>query len=119
MGFCSMLMTTAHVEKGLHASRLMSVLPLQDQAIEAGLTDAKNTIKRAGSENVLRLFIRSDLAPLADPKLEALRAYAELSYVLQAEGRIVPSDSLIKTGFSASEIESIEEAVSLRLARSW
>ena len=89
---------------------------LHAQAIEVGFKDAELALKRAGFFKVLRLFARDRERPLADPKLEALRGYAELSRVLWAHGRRISSDSLARSGFGPAEIVAIEGLIVRRLA---
>jgi hypothetical protein len=72
-------------------------------AIAAGIRAGDVALKRAQG-GFLELFVWAGRPTAADPRLDLLRAYAELRRVLRAQGHLVPATSLSVMGFSASQI---------------
>ncbi len=75
--------------------------PLEKMAISIGIEDGRVAQIRSRLQNFFLFFANQRLGSLADPRLEALRAYAELTRALFP--RSVPTMSLEDAGFSASQ----------------
>lgn len=76
---------------------------LERLAIAIGIEDGRSARSRSRMPGVFIFFASAKAASLANPRLEALRAYAELAGALFP--RAVAVASLEEAGFSASQIE--------------
>lgn len=86
------------------------VLSLLEQvAVEIGLADGRIARTRSRLSSLLVLFTRRSPKPLADTRLEALRAYAELASALFP--RPVPDESLQEAGYSAQQIGHVLQVI--------
>jgi hypothetical protein len=102
-----------HQSWNLTASPSVSPRPIFDRlervALTVGIMDGRKIRNRS---RVWRLFVwfdRSTSIPLANPRLEALRAYAELCRALLP--RVVAATSLEELGFTTVEIEAARQLV--------
>lgn len=84
---------------------------LERDAVLAGVRAADNAIERFRRFEVLILFERIMHLPIANPKLRALRVYAELRRALLPRGFIIPSTSLSKAGFTANQITRFDALI--------
>lgn len=82
---------------------------LEQVAVEIGLSDGRIARARSRLSNLLVLFTRRSPRPLADARLEGLRAYAELAGALFP--RSVPQDSLRTLGFSPHQIGQVLQVI--------
>jgi hypothetical protein len=82
---------------------------LERVALTVGIMDGRTTRNRSRVGRLFVWFDKSRSIPLADPRLEALRAYAELCRALLP--RVVPATSLEDLGFTIMEIEAAREFV--------
>ena len=81
--------------------------PERDAILE-GLRAADDALERFRESAVLQLFVGARPSPRAAPKLEALRAYAELRRVLLFQGHFVPTTSLSEAGFTVAQIAQFD-----------
>jgi len=82
---------------------------LEHLALTVGIMDGRT---RRDTSRVGWLFVwfdKSKPAPLANPRLEALRAYAELCRALLPH--VFPATNLEELGFTAVQIEAARELV--------
>jgi hypothetical protein len=82
---------------------------LERLALTVGIMDGRTMRNRSRVGRLFFWFDKSKSIPLANPRLEALRAYAELCRALLP--RVVPPTSLEELGFTAVEIEAARELV--------
>ncbi|WP_242128092.1 hypothetical protein [Sphingobium sp. Sx8-8] len=82
---------------------------LERMAIKIGIKDGEIVRNRSRLSNVLIFFARPTPVSLANPRLEALRAYAELARALFP--RSVPTMSLEEAGFSASQRRELSDMI--------
>lgn len=94
---------------------------LEWQALAIGIMDGRTASMRSRVHGLFVLFGNPKPTALADPKLEALRAYAELGRALLP--RVVAATNLEELGFTALQIEAARglvaaDAASSRMAKS-
>lgn len=89
---------------------------LERMAIAIGIKDGEIARNRSRLPNVLIFFARPKPVSLADPRLETLRAYAELTRALFP--RSVPTTSLEEAGFSASQSRELFDVIGKQAGRS-
>jgi hypothetical protein len=87
----------------------------EHEAIVEGVRAADIALARSRSSAFFELFVGTRQSALTDPKLEALRAYAELLRVLRPPGRAVPPSSLMAAGFTIRQIAHFDTVI-LRLS---
>jgi hypothetical protein len=80
------------------------------KAILAGMRAGDVALQRAQG-GVLELFVWAEQSKAADPRLDVLRAYAELRRALRSQGHAVPTTSLSMMGFPASQITEFEAMI--------
>lgn len=83
---------------------------LERLAITIGIMDGQIARRRSGILNFFAFHASPKPISLADPRLEALRAYAELARALFP--RDVPTTILEQAGFSASQTRELLEVIS-------
>jgi hypothetical protein len=83
----------------------------ENDAILDGVHAADLALARTGCSGVLRLFVRMPSMPPSAPKLEALRAYAELRRALLPRGWLIPATSLSAVGFTLCQIARFDEMI--------
>lgn len=84
---------------------------LEREAIFAGCRAATAASARARGYGVLEIFVGIPTAGHAQPKLEALRAYAELRHVLRQQGHSIASGSLLAAGYDADQIKGFDRLI--------
>lgn len=91
-------------------TRIVGATPEQE-AIEAGVRAGDDALTRFGSFGALVLF--ADYRRFEDwsPRLESLRAYAELKRALLRQGHDIPGLSLAAMGYTAAEIAHFDAAI--------
>lgn len=89
---------------GMHDAAPIELTSTELDAILAGISAGEVALEHARRSGVLKLFLRHARSSSAEPRLEALRAYAELRRVLLADGRRLPSSSLSAAGFTDAQI---------------
>ena len=82
---------------------------LERLALTVGIMDGGKMRNRSHIGRLFVWFDKSRSIPLANPRLEALRAYAELCRALLP--RVVPATSLEEHGFTTVEIEAARKLV--------
>ena len=87
---------------------------LEWQALAIGIMDGRTASMRSRVYGLFVLFGNPRPTSLANPKLEALRAYAELGRALLP--RAVPATNLEELGFTALQIEAALELVAAEAA---
>lgn len=85
--------------------------PREREVILAGVRAADAALARWRCFAVLELFVRNRHSPRTAPRLEALRAYAELRRVLLAQGCVVPATSLLAAGFTYGQIARFDALI--------
>jgi hypothetical protein len=83
--------------------------PLEKIAIVIGMEDGRSVGIRSRLQNFFLLFANRRPVSLANPRLEALRAYAELTHALFP--RSVPTTSLEDAGFSALQTRALLDMI--------
>lgn len=83
----------------------------EHKAIVAGTIAGKAALERSRSSGLLELFVRGGQSPRVEPRLEVLRAYAELRRVLAPHDRKVPVTSLLAAGFTAGQIAHFDAII--------
>ena len=84
---------------------------LEREAILAGCRAATAASVRARGYGVLEIFVGVQPVAHAEPKLEALRAYAELRHVLSPRGHSIASGSLLAAGYDADQIAGFDRLI--------
>jgi len=82
---------------------------LECLVLSVGIMDGRTMRNRSRVGRLFVWFDKSKSIPLANPRLEALRAYAELCCALFP--RVVPPTSLEELGLTAVEIEAARQLV--------
>jgi hypothetical protein len=82
---------------------------LERLALTVGIMDGRTLRSRSRIGRLFVWFDKSRSTPLANPRLEALRAYAELCRALLP--RVAPTTSLEEHGFTTVEIEAARKLV--------
>ncbi len=82
---------------------------LERMALTVGIMDGRTRRNRSRVEWLFVCFDTPKAAPLANPRLEALRAYAELCRALFPD--VFPATNLEELGFTAVQIEAARELV--------
>lgn len=85
---------------------------LEGLAIMIGIRDGQVARNRSKFENLFVFYANGKPVQLANRRLEALRAYAELARALFP--RRVPTSSLEEAGFNRSQSQKLVEMVGLR-----
>jgi hypothetical protein len=80
-------------------------------AILAGIFAGEVVLEHARRSGVLKLFVMHAHSSSAEPRLEALRAYAELRRVILPDDRRLPSDSLSAAGFTDAQIINFDSII--------
>lgn len=101
---------TAPAPRAQTMRRVRPTSPERD-AILAGLRAADAALARARRFAVLELFVGTGQPPNAEPRLEALRAYAELRRALLPQGYWVPTTSLSAMGFTVWQIAQFDALI--------
>lgn len=84
---------------------------LEREAIFAGCRAATAASARARGYGMLEIFVGFPPAVRTQPKLEALRAYAELRHVLRQQGHGIASGSLLAAGYDADQIVGFDRLI--------
>lgn len=82
---------------------------LERLALTVGIMDGRTLRNRSRIGRLFVWFDKSRSTPPANPRLEALRAYAELCRALLP--RVAPTTSLEEHGFTTVEIEAARKLV--------
>lgn len=72
---------------------------------------ANAALARARSLAFLELFVGPPQSPRLEPKLGALRAYAELRHVLISLGRTLAGGGLLAVGFTVEQIAQFDALI--------
>lgn len=83
--------------------------PLEKMAIVIGMEDGRSARIRSRLQNFFLFFANRRPVSLANPRLEALRAYAELTHALFP--RSVPTTSLQDAGFSTLQTRALLDMI--------
>lgn len=105
------MLTSAHAQPASGQTGCGEPSSLERDAIFAGVRAADDALERFREFAVLQLFVRDRQSPRAEPKLEALRAYAELRRVLLFQGHFVPATSLSAAGFTIVQIAQFDAII--------
>jgi hypothetical protein len=92
----------------------MTLSSLEHDAIVAGADAGERALEEFRRYAVLKLFVRDRQSARAEPRLEALRDYAELRRALLSEDRIVPASSLLAAGFTLEQIVQCDAIITGR-----
>lgn len=90
---------------------LVETSALEHEAILAGCRAAIAATERARGHGVLRIFLGTPRVDRAEPKLEALRAYAELRHIMSPQGHSIASSSLLAAGYSGAQIVGFDRLI--------
>ncbi|MBB4099346.1 hypothetical protein [Sphingomonas kyeonggiensis] len=97
------------IETSLPAMASPNFSRLERQALVIGIMDGRKMRSRSRLQRLFVFFDNFKSIPLANPHLEALRAFAELSRA--SLPCLVPAATLEELGFSRAQIEAARESV--------
>jgi O-acetyl-ADP-ribose deacetylase (regulator of RNase III) len=96
---------------------MIRISSLEHDALCAGIRAADAALTRFFRENAsLELFVSHSKAPRTTPKLEALRAYAELRRALSVQSIAIPATSLSIAGFTPTQIAQFDAVIGTAFA---
>lgn len=81
------------------------------EAIDAGCRAGIAAMTRFRGQAVLELFVGIPHSERPEPKLDALRAYAELRYVMSPLGRAIDAGSLVSAGYTTDQIARFDTLI--------
>lgn len=102
--------TVAKTKAGISPAIAPSPLSfLERMAVAIGMNDGAIARRRSGLLNFLIFFTNPKPISLANPRLEALRAYTELARAMFPQS--VPAASLEEAGFSKPQIRELLQMI--------
>ena len=97
--------------RGTPASDSEAEQEQEQEAILAGIFAGEIALEHSRQSGVLKLFVRHRQLPRAEPRLEALRSYAELRRVFLDHDRELPVASLSSAGFTDAQIVNFDAII--------